>query len=1038
MKRVAAIVLSLIMLVMLLPVGSIANAEKVAAKPFYALNFQGITVDAPYLYELTSIYTPRTTDPNNPRDPSYGSARSIKQIAKAIKEEFDERPDGTRFILFDMLRASTGVAENIIYLDRPIEITREWLTSFLSEYKRIGGKLDGIIVDLEYSDAESYYLWKRIYKGSNPNIYADIVNDPRYKTRIRPLLEERGFKFWEDNSKPEIWSIYADASGAVPNYLDYANCGTIWNNVINEVLVDAINESTFEPLIQFYPDAILSDYQRPDFKGWLKHVDDYGTVRFGNVSKAGNASNFNTYTNRIANGFYGSTSKPVYNKVPGYNNAVYGSDPFYMTLWDANLFKTIYSATDTGLVNAWVGGYTGYWSNGNICSTSETPYYSESIFHIAMLNQQPIMGYINQSYEKYDEYDPDNEYDACLNVLSDIMAELTRVAGAADRKAIPTPATWNGNYVLSGMYAGGRNIWRITPNTEVKSLKDFKIKDKAPTFSIDGQTIVFPQGRIIEDGDVREVDTCGYWIETPANVMPVITSETDRYSKYPSFGEDFAQYKAGKTFSSSSALPKNCWQVSGSALKIEANSGNNALAMTGTATVKNVNLPQNITAGDSYAKQQAWEVSFTLPAGLSANAELRLLATTDNGGGILIKNGKVYHDKSGTYQELSGVTLSAGKYTVKREVDFRTAGAFTSSYYIYDANGKLLGQAKNILVANISLPITSIVMSCANVNGKVLIDDYKLYPIGVTTDFEIYDAELGYKLGDVNDARTEDTAYRLSWMNATNEQKVAYVYNVKTGSVIEKVDMAPGQDGVATGVVKVKAGSTVQLAVKTEKGNAPTYPNYDNGDFTWAGFEENVEIPEENPGGNTQPTTPPATQPTTPPATQPTTPPATQPTTPPATQPTTPPATQPTTPPATQPTTPPVTDPDVTEPDSTQPDATEPDSTQPDATEPDSTQPDATEPDSTQPDSTTPTGSTPPTGNTNPNGTEPGGDNNNTGADTKKGLTGGQIALIVIICVLLAGGGVAAFLVIKKKKEAEAAPVAAAAESANATESTEG
>ena len=956
MNKVVAIVLSLILLLALFPVVSVVKAEKVTTKPFYAVTFQGVTVDTPYLYEMISIYTPAP-----PRQNDYKNETDINKIAQMIKEEMDARPEGSRFINFEMLRATSAVAEHIVYMDEPIRLTREWLTKFLSAYKSIGGKLDGILVDLEYVAPESWDLCFRAYKTNKPTIYQDIVNDPRYATRIRPMLEERGFKFWHDNSKPEIWGIYVDASGeeddADGRAADYAMCGAIWNNVISDMLADAINQSTFEPLMQYYPDAILSDYQRADFNGWLKHLTDSGSVRLGNLVKAGNTSNYNTYTNRISDYFYVSRNQPVYKNIPGYNNAVFGSDPFNMTLWDTNLYKTIMSATtDTNRINAWVGGYTGYWGRDNICTSANTPYYTETLFHIGMLNPQPFIAYMTKYDELYDPDDPNNEYDVCLNALSDILEELTRVGGTSDRKPIETPATWNGNYVLSGMYAGGRNIWRITPNTAVKSLKDFKVSDRAPTFSIDGQTIVFPQGRIIETGDVRVAGSCGYWIETPADVVPVITSETDRYSKYPAYLQDFEKYTGGTSFNKTTAMPEGCWEVTGDTLKVEINGGTKMLAMTGTATVQNVKLPQNVTAGDSYAKQQAWEVSFTLPAGLNANAELRFLATTENGGGVLIKNGKVYYEKSGTYEQMACASLSSGiQYTVKREVDFRTAGAFTSSYYIYDSTGALLGEAKNIPTAIDSLPVTSIYLSCANVNKKVFVDNYKLYATGVTTDFELYDVKLGYKLGDVTEARTEDTAYRLSWMNATNAPKVAYIYNVQTGVIVETVKMKAGQDGVVTGIAKVKAGSSLQLAVRVDSDSNTSLPDYNNGDFDWEGFLEIVD-----PSG-----------------------------------------TEPTTPPTIEATIPPETEPDATQPDGTTPDATQ----QPDGITPDETQPNGTTPGDTQPNAT------------NPDETNP-GDDNTADSNGKKGLASGWVALIVIACVIVTAGGAVAVLVAVKGREA--------------------
>lgn len=802
-------------------------AKKKIDKPFHCLTFQAVKSKSPRLLELWTFFIARSqfTGPDIEPTVKLFGTYDIPEMAKRVKADFDKRPDGTRYLQYNMLGlTAVALAEKVAYLDTPIAMTKGWITEFLKEYKDIDGKLDGIIVDIEYTLPESRHLYNDIYRGVGENqygftfnddldlsdlaersrmIYHTIVSDPRYQTRIRPRLVERGFKFWPNptQEQTEIWGICPLVTDP-----EYAMCTPIWDNVIKTMVCEAINESTYEPLKQYYPDAILSDYQCPDFRGWIKHMNDIGKVRQGNQMKAGNSSNFNTYSNRISDAFYVVDSQPVYRNVPGYNKAVFGKEPFNMTLWDANLFKTIYSVTDTGRISSWIAGSK--WSEGNICTTCNTPYYSESVFHMSLLNMDPLMAYITERYEK-------DHYELAQDIIGDILEEMTRVAGYSDRKPIQTPATWNGNYVLSGMYAGGRNIWRLTPNTVVKSLADFKVKDEDPTFAIDGLTITFPQGRIMEDGNVRSVGTCGYWIETPADVMPVITSEADRYSKYPALEENFAQYCVGTEFTSETALPEKCWEVTGSALKIEENGGGKALALTGTVSVQNVKLPQNVTAGDSFAKQQAWEISFTLPENLNGDAELELLSCNNNGG-IKIADGKLYYWAAGDYRLLEGVALPAGKYTVKRELDLRAADAFTSNYAVFDADGKLLGEVKTVPMTAFQLPVTSIGIACANVGGKVLVSDYKLYPTGVTLDFEIYGALLGYKLDDVNQVRTEDTAYRLSWMNTTNEQKVAYVYDVKSGAVIEKVEMAPCQDGVATGVVEVKAGTSVQLAVKAD------------------------------------------------------------------------------------------------------------------------------------------------------------------------------------------------------------------------------
>ena len=806
MKKVIALILALVMVSMLFAVDPVVNATEAADSPFYAVNFQAITVDSPYLYELISIYTPAITDLSSYRVPDYKGIINIDLIAEEMKKDMDARPEGTRYILFDMLRSTVGIADNMLFLDTGIEMTKQWLTSFLAAYKRIGGKLDGILVDLEYTSIECYDIWLDIYRDTNPDIYSDIVSDARYATRIRPLLEKYGFKFWPDNSKPEIWGMNIDV---IDSNSQYEICRTAWDNMVNELLADAINKSTFEPLMQYYPDAVLSDYQRGDFDGWMKGVTDGGTVRLGNISKAGNASNYNIYSNRVHNSVYTS-----YANIPGYNGAIYGSDPFYMTMWDTNLFKTMLAGTDSGNINAWIGGYTGYWAyyggNNPICTSANTPYYTETFFHLAMMDMDPLITYIVQYYEAEGEdmSDPNNTYNKCLNIVNDILAEMTRVAGYADRKPISTPINWNGNYVLSGMYAGGRNLWRLTPNTAVKSLADFKVAGDDPTFSIDGLTITFPGGRIIETGDVRTAGTCGYWIETAADVTPTITSEADRYSKYPSFVENF----------SGSALNSGHWSVSTGLFGTDPSVQNGALSLTGdgftATTVTNVKVPQNITAGDSFAKQQAWEVSFTLPSGLGTSAEIKLL-TANGDGGFRIKGVTAYYDQNGSYQKMNIPTFSTGtKYTLKREVDFTKAGQYTSNYYVYDANGNLVGEVKNVPMKNISLPVTSIGFSAKSLSSRVVkIDDYKLYPMGVTTDFEVYDTALGYKQ-DASQVRTEDTAYRLSWMNTSDDDLLAHIKNAQTGAIVKTVWMAAGQDGVATGIVEAN-GSNIQLYVET-------------------------------------------------------------------------------------------------------------------------------------------------------------------------------------------------------------------------------
>ena len=213
------------------------------------------------------------------------------------------------------------------------------------------------------------------------------------------------------------------------------------------------------------------------------------------------------------------------------------------------------------------------------------------------------------------------------------------------------------------------------------------------------------------------------------------------------------------------------------------NSGNGkALALTGSPSFQNMNIPARITAGDSFAKHQTWELTFTLPSGLSADAEIVLLQYEGKGGaedgGIKIKGGKLYYSDLGSdmveYQELTAI--APGTYTIKRVMDFSTKDAFSYDLYLLDSKGKEITNVKDVKSPTFTT-ITTISFSTKDADKAVLVDDYKLYPSGLATDFALYDAAAGRNLSgeEAEEARNKSTAYRLSWLNGTNATKTATV-----------------------------------------------------------------------------------------------------------------------------------------------------------------------------------------------------------------------------------------------------------------------
>ena len=856
MKKLLAV---LLVILMVLPLGMTASAEEdVGIKPFYFVQYQQ---QYPEYYELSDLYyySPYFYTPVNALHDyvvSYEGARDIPSIAEKLKEVFNNQPKGTRYVTFSLPAvAIQNLCEHVIYTDNATEVIKNWFEPFIEEYHRIGGEVDGFILDLEYASSEGYYIYEREYKQDN-TLFKKIVEHPQYQTKVRPLLEERGFKFYEDESGmlTEIWSITM-ASG------EYARCREIWDVAIRNMINNDVSKAVYEPLAKYYPEAIVADYQAKNTYNWLKTASDYGGTGInygGNFQALGNSSNYNTYSVRPTLNYYTDlkTNIPTYNVPHGYYKAVYENSPFHMFLWESNIFKDLYAAKGEDSISMWICGYDYNKENPN--SASNTPYYAETVLHMGMLDPQPLLGWITLATHDDDE----ERYQYALKVADDIVVELTRVLGAADRKPILVPTTWNDSFVLSGMYAGGKNIWRVTPDITQVSKEDFKVEGSDPTFSVNGKTITFPQGKIIEDGNVTEVGTCGYWVETPTDVTPVITNSSNYYKENPSFQETFEDYKPDTDYNFDNSLPVYAWEFkkskdSAATVVVDKNNPDNqVLALTGNFTVRNVRLPQNITAGDSYAENQMWEITVTLPENMGADAEVVLLNCVgqkkkSDDLGIKIAGGKLYYDKAGEYQELAGVDLSAGgTYTIRREVDFNNAEALTSDYSILDATGKVLGQVKNVPMVSLVLPMTSIHFGVSNVTGEaVTVDNYRLYPTGVATDFELYDADLGLVIEDTTKARAEDTAYRLSWMNATDKEKtytvVAAYYDGETKvseKVLQEIKMAPGTDGIETAIVKNESeGQTMLVYLRNDN---PAEPD----DDPVSGTEPNATNPTGEPG----------------------------------------------------------------------------------------------------------------------------------------------------------------------------------------------
>ena len=839
MRKLMAI---LLIVAMVLPLCFTTNAaeSKTEIRPFMITNSEDLGTEYHNFWPKVLFWT-KTGDENYVSEDGMKvsamngvGGSNPKEVAENLKEVFDAYPDGMRYIRMMSIRAAmVTLLEDHIYMEKGVKVMKQWFDEFITHYKSIGGKIDGIVTDVEYFDAFCYDITK--ISATDPYIFHKIVSNPLYETKIRPKLVERGFKFWSavSDETPEIYSI-SENSGA-----EYAQSRAIWNVVIRNHYNQYVDDAFKDSLLKNYPDAVLTDYQARTTYGWHKNMGNNGGFSTGgNYYTAGNVNYINCYAYTPGTAFFMEDSKPVYKTIPGFNGGIWEDNPYNMVLWETINAKNFYQSAPDNKLTVTITFYN--YSKRETCYCN-SPYYAEHVYHMGLLDPHPFEAYcIGSEIEARG-----SDIDYSIKIISELLDELTRVAGAADRKPIIIPYTWNDRCILSGMYAGGKNIWRITPDmTSGMTKESFKVAGaKDPTFAIDGQTVTFPGGKIIEDTKITEVGTCGYWVETAQDVMPIVTFAENRYEQYPAFGEDYEKYQAGQNFDITTANPSGCWEVKKdktSTAKIEEESGNKALALSGTYSLKLKDILKNITAGDTYAENQAWEVEVTVPGDLATDAEIILLDIYTNkakavDGGFKISGGKLYYDKNGEYVELAGVDVSkGGKFKLKRSLDLNKADALNSDYLVYDASGKLLAQAQDVPIPTMELPLKKIGLSVTNVTGKaVLLDNLKLYANGLAADFELYDAYTGIEIAteDLEKVRDKDTAYRFSWMNATATEKVysivAAYYNgdqLVEEKVLKEIKMAPGTDGIETDIVKLENGQTVRIYARNDSKPDPENP----------------------------------------------------------------------------------------------------------------------------------------------------------------------------------------------------------------------
>ena len=441
----------------------------------------------------------------------------IGNLAEEMKAELDPIPAGKRTVMLHHIIQWMNLPEtrpSVLWYDG-VQIVADKLDEAFVYYKRIGGpEIDCVILDWEYlSDPWTLDSHGKRYVGyaTQAEVFDALVNDPRYLTEIRPELEKLDFEFCTEPGENELkyaidnmyWhgsagTTVEDLRGGISE--NYLKLHAVCNNYYAYYMWDAL----YAVVRKHYPNAIVNNYQSAVEPANETFPSAQGhNYKYSRTVKIGNSGTLSQYgLNYIVGSVYDGY-------MPGYPYPKYHKTSFNSLLQEFRLYQRASMYTQGNRMEPWVGNYD--WSYHDF-SYGLTDYWTELNFHMAMISSLPSFLY----------YETGNTTQAGHKAFSDCLYELDEVLGFEDREILMEKPTPNDQkYLLSGMSAGGRNVWRITPDMCYSdfTIEDFLVDEENLIFNIGNQFIDFPEGSYIHTTD-ENCSMFGYWVISPEGTRP--------------------------------------------------------------------------------------------------------------------------------------------------------------------------------------------------------------------------------------------------------------------------------------------------------------------------------------------------------------------------------------------------------------------------------------------------------------------------------------------------------------------------------------
>lgn len=413
------------------------------------------------------------------------------------------------------------------WLEEGAAATQSQYQTFFSTLGSLGVQLD--VMTVNYEMATFDYWGGPEYWGmaNDPLRYSRIQNDPRFflddtrypvgDVRRRSIPSQLGFS---DLSLVLNWQA---GSTQRPYY-------AIWNSLMYDRIAAYMNDSIYAPARQYFPNIKFSDnpfhIQDPSFNvpETTGAVHSYCESPYYCSPRRHVGSHQNPtigYEPLLISAF--TQGAVLFDGVRPYH-----SNYFNTARLIANKYRSMYlSAPDTP-ISPTIGCKSFAWRNEHL----NNPYYQEQLMHAALTGVEffflwnPHHPYWTDVVNDCPLFDSDNE------IVNRVLSEFNALAGAQGRVTLVTDlADWYSDWLLTGMRAGGRKVWRFTPLEYEATVQraaigaaDTLVSTNPLVFQTLQNRIEFPFGTIHTPENPSS--SKGFWIVQPSDAPdPIITQE---------------------------------------------------------------------------------------------------------------------------------------------------------------------------------------------------------------------------------------------------------------------------------------------------------------------------------------------------------------------------------------------------------------------------------------------------------------------------------------------------------------------------------